>query len=194
MRQPRLTLRLLNAGDRAEFIRIHHDSHEFFRPWLPTPAVKQSLEDLFEQQLDRATRGWVSGKELRMVSQLDDGRIAGLFNLNEIVYGSFWSAYAGWRIAREVAHQGYGTESLAGLLDVAFAKPPAGIGLHRVQANVIPTNVASLRLAEKCGFRREGLAVKYLQIEGRWQDHIMLAKLTDEHTPVYLRPEDYQTK
>ena len=185
---PRLILRLLRESDRAEFVRVHQISREFYRPWMPVSPPDQTLDDFFAQNLQRAQRGWTEGKELRTVAEMTDGRLAGFFNLNEIVRGSFWSCYAGWRANVEVARQGYATEALRALLDLAFAPAPAGVGLHRVQANIIPTNEASLRLAARCGFRREGLALRYLQIDGRWQDHVMLAKLADEHEPVYLKP------
>lgn len=186
LRTPRMLLRLLEEHDRVESIRVHNLSDEFYRPWMPTPPATETPEKLFEAQLARARNGWAAGTQLRMVGELDDGRLAGFFNLNEIVMGSFCCAYAGWRVNLELARQGYATEAVSGLLDLAFAPPPRGIGLHRVQANIIPTNAASIALARKCGFRREGLAVRYLEVGGRWQDHLMLAKLADEHAPVYL--------
>ena len=188
LRTPRLLLRLLNPSDRAEFVRVHQISRDFYRAWMPTAPASESLEFLFDRQLERAARGWSAGSQLRLVGARDDGRIAGFFTLNEIVYGSFWCAYAGWRVSIDVARQGFGTEALTGLLDLAFAPPPAGLGLHRVQANIIPSNEASLKLAARCGFRREGLALRYLQINGRWQDHVMTAKLADEHAFVHLNP------
>jgi len=66
------------------------------------------------------------------------------------------------------------------MLDFAFSG--IGAGLHRVQANIIPSNLASLRLAERAGFRREGLAERYLNIAGEWQDHLMYAKTREEHS------------
>jgi ribosomal-protein-alanine N-acetyltransferase len=85
-------------------------------------------------------------------------------------------------VSAEVVGRGLATEGVRALLDVAFAAPP-GLALHRVQANVIPDNVRSLRVAEKAGFRREGYAPRYLKIAGEWRDHVMFAILADEHTP-----------
>jgi ribosomal-protein-alanine N-acetyltransferase len=121
-----------------------------------------------------------SGRDLRLAGFLDDQRLAGIFSLNEIVRGAFQNAYAGWRVNVELARQGYGTEGVQALVEqVAFAPEPRGLGLHRVQANIIPTNIPSIRLAEKCGFAREGLARRYLQIAGMWQDHLMYARLAE---------------
>jgi len=69
---------------------------------------------------------------------------------------------------------------------LAFAAPPVGLGLHRVQANVIPTNTGSVRVAEKAGFRMEGLGRNYLKIAGEWRDHVFYGKLSGEHQIKYL--------
>jgi ribosomal-protein-alanine N-acetyltransferase len=83
---------------------------------------------------------------------------------------------------------GYAFELCSAVLDFAFAAPPAGLGLNRVQANVMPDNERSLRLAARLGFRREGLALRMLHIMGDWRDHIMHAKLADEHVSSELKP------
>ena len=62
------------------------------------------------------------------------------------------------------------------LLHFAFDE----LGLHRVQANIIPRNVASVRVAEKAGLRREGLALRYLRINGAWEDHAMYARTLED--------------
>jgi len=176
-----MTLRPLRVGDCDQFVQMHRISRDFHAPWLPSVHADDTLESLFEKQLVRTIDGLASGRDLRLAGFLDDGRIAGIFGLNEIVRGVFQSAYAGWKVNIEVARQGLGTEGVTALLDIAFAPPPQGIELHRVQANVIPTNLPSIRLAEKTGFVREGLARRYLRIAGKWQDHLMFAKLAEDH-------------
>jgi [ribosomal protein S5]-alanine N-acetyltransferase len=165
-------------------VRTQEVSRTFWAPWSPAADVN-TPEALFDRQLERTLSGLETGKDLRLAAFLDDGRLAALLGLNEIVRGAFHNAYAGWRVAADVVRQGVGTEAVAGLLDVAFAPPPQGAGLHRVQANIIPENVASLRLAEKVGFRREGFARAYLHIAGQWRDHVMFAKVAEEHVTVY---------
>ena len=59
----------------------------------------------------------------------------------------------------------------------------SALGLHRLEAACIPTNTASMRLLEKCGFAREGLARQYLCINGQWQDHVLYARLRDDPPP-----------
>jgi ribosomal-protein-alanine N-acetyltransferase len=52
-------------------------------------------------------------------------------------------------------------------------------GLHRIEANIIPRNAASLRVAEKAGFLPEGIARKYLKIHGVWEDHVHMVRMND---------------
>jgi [ribosomal protein S5]-alanine N-acetyltransferase len=188
VRTPRLLLRPLWEIDRNEFLRVHALSAEFFRPWAPSPPEGESPEGRFRRALDEARRGAASGTHVSLVGLLDDGRIAGFFTLYGIFRGAFQSAYAGWGVSADQAGRGYGTEAVTGLLDLAFAPPDRGLGLHRVQANMIPSNAASRRLAAKVGFREEGLALRYLQIAGEWRDHVMYARTVEEHTFTYLDP------
>jgi ribosomal-protein-alanine N-acetyltransferase len=186
LRTERMSLVPLGPEHRAELIRVHEVSREHFRPWFPTRA-DGPLEDVFDQELARAQRGAEAGTDLRLVGLLEGDVIAGLFSLSQIFRRAFQNAYAGWSVSADQVGRGLATEGVSALLDVAFAPEPSGLGLHRVQANVIPANLASVRVAEKVGFRLEGTARRYLHIAGRWQDHLMFAKTAEEHTPRYLR-------
>lgn len=179
IRTERMHLRPLVEADRVEFVRVHTAGAEFFRRWFP--AREKPLEEIFEEDVEKSRR---EDRYLRLVGETAEGHLAGFFNLNEIVRGVFQNAYVSWSVAAELAGQGYGTEGTWGLFDLAFWE--RGFALHRVQANIIPSNEASLRLAEKVGMRREGLAERYLKIAGQWQDHVMYAKTAEEHEVRYL--------
>lgn len=183
-RTERLTLRRLRPDDEAEFVRTVVESADDWRPWSPAAPSNLTPADLFQRELERAVSAAAAGTHLRLGAFDDDHRLAGLFSLNEIVRGVFHSAHAGWQVRSGWTGRGLGTEGVRGLLAVAFDDPPDGLGLHRVQANIIPTNAPSLRIAEKVGFRREGLAERYLRIAGEWQDHAMFALTAEEWPPV----------
>jgi ribosomal-protein-alanine N-acetyltransferase len=136
-----------------------------------------SWSEVFELILDMGTKP----NQLRLVGVLRDGSFAGFFNLANIVGGFVEAAHADWRIDPQLWGQGFGTEGVSGLLTAAFAASPRGIRLHRVQASITPANHRSIRLAERVGFRREGLAVKALKVAGVWQDQLLYAKLAEEH-------------
>src|SRR4029453_13307679 len=159
---PRMRVRSLCDDDRAEAVRVHEVSEPLHRPWSPIMPEGQTFADLVETQIVKSNAGRASGDEYRLVGYLPDGRIAGFFNLFRIARGVFQNAYASWAVNAEVAGQGYATEGVGALLDFAFAPNPVGLELPRVQANVIPTNLASNRVAQKNDFRLEGLARRYL--------------------------------
>ena len=176
----RMTLRRLEASDADEFVRMVEVSREHWTPWTPARPVGSSDRDHFDQELDRTTMGVETGNHLRLVALLDGVRLAGMFSLNEIVRGVFQSAYAGWAVSADLTGQGLGTEGVRALIDIAFTPEPDGLGLHRVQANIMPGNAGSIRIAEKIGFRREGVAARYLRIAFSWEDHVMFALTREE--------------
>lgn len=181
LRTPRLLIRPLSEEDREGFVRFHQVSFDALSRWSPTLTRDTDLGARFEQGLAKAP-----GEHLKLVGVLDSGHLGALISLNEIVRGVFQNAYAGWAVSSDVAGQGLATEAVTALMDLAFAPPPFGIGLHRVQANIIPANGASLRVAEKVGLRQEGLARAYLKIAGQWQDHLMFARVAEEHAFTFL--------
>lgn len=107
---------------------------------------------------------------------LVDGTPAGRVNLNNVVRGAFESADLGYWV--DVAHQGRGvaTAAVRAVLAVAFDE----LGLHRVQAGTLVHNHASRRVLAKNGFAEIGLAPRYVRIAGRWQDHLLHQRLTDD--------------
>lgn len=178
---PRLLLRPLNAADRDEFIHMERVSIAHLAPWEPTPRAGIEPGEWFERCLARSEEGRALGLGLSFAAILragnGHGRLVGLFSLNNIVRGVFQNADAGWRVSAEFIGRGLGSEGVTGLLDLAFGP----LNLHRVQANIQSSNLASLKVAQKCGFRSEGLARGMLHIAGRWCDHVMHAKLVGEH-------------
>jgi ribosomal-protein-alanine N-acetyltransferase len=100
------------------------------------------------------------------------GRIA----LNNIVRGVFQNAYVGYFVGKDHNGVGYATEAVRILAVHAFAD----LSLHRLQAAVMLDNPGSMRVLEKAGFRREGVARRYLQIDGTWADHVLFALTSEE--------------
>ena len=179
-RTERLLLRPLASDDEEEYVRVFEESSEAWRPWLPAALPRVEPAEHFRRELTRTARGAEAGTHLRLAAFDEEGRLVGLFALNEIVRGVFQSAYASWQVSAPRMRRGYGTEGVKALLDIAFDRVPEGVDLHRVQANIMPSNAASLAMARKIGFRREGLAERYLEIAGTWEDHVMTALTREE--------------
>ncbi|MEM7247869.1 MAG: GNAT family protein [Acidobacteriota bacterium] len=167
----RTLLRLPAPSDRAAFGSLRAASARFLRPWEPRPAA--DAPDPFDQLL-------ASRKDPRcarlLLCRAEDGTLLGGVNANEIVGGIFQSAYLGYWIGAPHAGQGYMTEGFALMLEHVFLD----LGLHRVEANVQPTNAASLALVRRASFTREGYSPRYLKIAGRWSDHERWALLVDD--------------
>nr|MDQ3575536.1 GNAT family N-acetyltransferase [Actinomycetota bacterium] len=104
------------------------------------------------------------------------GHFAGEVNLNNVQRGAFQNAYVGYWIDRAVAGHGYTPEAVVVTFRFGFEEA----GLHRLQVAVVPRNTSSHRVVEKLGLRDEGTAVRYLEINGRWEDHVRYAITAEE--------------
>jgi ribosomal-protein-alanine N-acetyltransferase len=110
------------------------------------------------------------GKEYRfyIFKKSDAAKIIGAIELMNIVRGVFLSCHLGYGLDKDEINKGYMTEALNAVIRFVFDK----VKLHRIEANVMPRNKPSIRIVEKLGFKNEGLARKYLKINGKWEDHI----------------------
>lgn len=156
----RVFLRPPVRHDRDELIALARASRKLHRPWAHPPDTPAAYSDWL-----RRSR---SGRHVSLlVCLVEDGSVAGVYNLSEIVHGHFQSAYAGYYGNARLAGQGYMRDGLELLLRHAFRT----LKLHRVEANIQPENNASVALVRGCGFRLEGLSKRYLKVGGRWRDH-----------------------
>lgn len=105
-------------------------------------------------------------------------RLIGCIGLNQVVWGAFRSCFLGYKLDAEYEGQGFMTAAVALVVEYAFSQ----LQLHRLEANVMPRNKASLRVLEKNGFENEGLSRAYLYINGVWEDHLHMVKRNDSLT------------
>jgi ribosomal-protein-alanine N-acetyltransferase len=178
-RSERLALRRVELGDRDEIVAMYEMGRSVER-WSPPLRPDMSLEQMVE--------GWVAedpARHLRLVTEPLDGtarpRLANVIALTDMVRGVFQNAYIAWRTHPALLRQGYCAEAVS--LALGYALAENGLGLHRVQAAILPDNVGSCRVAQKCGFRLEGVAQRYLLIREQWRDHLIFA-ITAEEWPV----------
>jgi len=100
-----------------------------------------------------------------------EDQLIGTINLFQVIRGSLQSAFIGYFLDKEHNGKGYTTEAVKLLVHYAFSH----LKLHRIEAGVMPHNIGSIRVLEKAGFHKEGLAVKNVNINGKWEDHQVLA-------------------
>ncbi len=156
-------------ADRDEFISLMGASRAFHSPWATAPTD----DERFAAYLADARR---ADFEAMLLCRREDQAIIGFFNLSQIVRRGFQSAYLGYAVGKPFAGQGYMRDGLELVLRHAFT----GLRLHRVEANIQPSNHSSIALARGAGFRREGFSPRYLKIGGRWRDHERWAILAEE--------------
>lgn len=173
----RTFLRYPTAADRDEFLSVRLASRAHLEPWEGTPA--DGSDPFGPASFDRLLKTRRNEFNHRfLICLLPAGEIIGQVSLGNIVRGSFQSCYTGYWLAKPHTGRGLMTEALGLALRHAFVD----LKLHRVEANIIPTNRASLALAKRCGMRYEGTAQRYLRIDGRWRDHEHWA-ITSEEWP-----------
>ncbi|MCC6644878.1 MAG: GNAT family N-acetyltransferase [Polyangiaceae bacterium] len=172
----RLLLRAPRTSDVPALGRALVENADHLRPWSPESAQPPSLVSL-TQQVTAQRRAWRDDRRyVLLVTDVTTGAVVGRVALGEVVRGAFESAHLGYWIDHRVVGRGLMTEAVRAAL--AFALGP--LGLHRVQAAILPENTPSLRVAAKAGLREEGLARRYLKIAGRWQDHRIFAITAEE--------------
>ena len=156
------TVRPLDAGDAAALLELRLANRDHFQ--IAEPRQPPSWFTL-ETQRDR-----LAGSDGLMLGVFDGDDLAGYVRLSNIVLGAFRNAYLGYATDAGRAGRGLGTLLVRHAVQLAWER-----GLHRVQAAVRTDNPASMRVLEKVGFRREGLALNYLNLDGAWRDHVLHA-------------------
>lgn len=139
----------------------------FLAPFEPERPAGFYTAEHHARELAADVQRAAQGTGVRFYLALKDvpGRVIGSVALNNIVRGAFQSCFLGYKLDGALCGRGYMTQAVEACTRFAFG--PAA--LHRVEANVLPRNTASLRVLEKCGYRPEGLARRYLRINGAWR-------------------------
>ena len=152
------------ARDQADYLGLLKASRGFHDPWFPDRS-----DDAFEPAAFQAFLESDTGERClrHFIRRREDKAIVGAVNLNEIVRGAFQSAYLGYWVGAEFAGRGYMKQALAQAIQFAFTEAD----LHRLEANIMPENAASLAVVKSLGFQREGISPGYLKIAGQWRDH-----------------------
>lgn len=173
-----VVLRPLRQLDARAWREVRARNADWLRPWEATlPPESAGVEDIptFSMMVRRLRREARQGRTLPFALTYQ-GRLAGQVTVGGISWGSLRAAYIGYWIDREVAGRGIMPTAVALALDHSFDV----LRLHRVEINIRPENVASLRVVEKLGLRLEGSRREYLHIDGAWRDHDVYAVYRDD--------------
>ncbi|MDN4074211.1 GNAT family protein [Fictibacillus sp. CENA-BCM004] len=169
-------LKLLDPSDSEALLQLEVDNREFFQMYSP---LRNDEFYTLEGQRERLE---VINKMREMGHQYTFGiflkgseELIGDVSLFKIERGPAQTGMLGYCLDHHHNGKGYMTKVVKRMITFAFNVKK----LHRIEAGVMPQNAGSIKVLEKAGFHREGIAVKSIKINGRWEDHQMLAIIND---------------
>jgi ribosomal-protein-alanine N-acetyltransferase len=175
-----VTLRTPQMADYPAWAELRAQSREFLTPWEPLWASDELSRASFRRRVRHYLRDLREdvGYALFIFAAPASVLVGGL-TLCNVRRGVTQSCTLGYWVGAKYANQGYMTAAVRAAIPFVFDS----LELHRLEAACLPSNTASIKLLEKTGFKREGLARRYLRINGIWQDHLLYALLDTDTRP-----------
>lgn len=175
----RVVLRPLVQEDFPQWQDVRRRNKDWLTKWEPKRLP--ASPDVIEDRSAFALRCHSRERERQLGSGYGfgifvGGQFCGEVNLNSVQRGPFQNAYVGYWIDQAQAGHGYTPEAVVLVARYAFEE----LDLHRIQISIVPRNAASRRVVEKLGIRSEGVAERYLEINGVWEDHIRFAMTAED--------------
>jgi ribosomal-protein-alanine N-acetyltransferase len=169
-----MVLRLPMHSDYRDWALLREESRDFLTPWEPAWAPDHLGRKAFADRVYWAARAEGAGTALPFfLIRKQDARVLGAITLDSIRRGPAQAGTLGYWVGQRYARQGYMREAIGAVVDYAFSV----LDLSRIEAACLPENVASRGALEKSGFKYEGVAQSYLQINGRWRNHVLYSNL-----------------
>ncbi|WP_176248204.1 GNAT family N-acetyltransferase [Sulfitobacter sp. HGT1] len=173
----RLTLRAPIHSDFRAWAALRADSIDYLRMWEPSWASDHLSRKAFTNRVYWASRSVSGGTALPLfLIRRKDNTLIGAITLDNIRRGPAQAGTLGYWTGESFARRGYMREAIEATVHHAFTR----LDLSRIEAACLPENAASRGLLEKTGFKYEGVAQSYLQIDGRWRNHVLYAQLRND--------------
>ena len=173
----RMTLRLPTHGDWRAWAQLREASADHLMPWEPVWSHDHLSRRAFTNRVYWAMRAETAGTALPfLLVRREDQRLLGAITLDNIRRGPVQAGTLGYWIGAPFARRGYMREAVQAMVHFAFVS----LDISRVEAACLPENAASRGVLEKSGFKDEGVAQSYLQINGRWRNHVLYANLRND--------------
>ena len=174
----RVFLRPPERGDYEAWARLRAGSRDFLIPWEPSWPPDALSRASFRARVTRYADDWRTDQAYNFFIFAHDETLVGGIGLSNIRRGVSESASLGYWVGEPFARQGYMTATLPLAIDFGFER----LGLHRLEAACLPSNIPSRSLLARAGFHQEGCAREYLCIAGKWQDHVLFAILRGDRS------------
>jgi [ribosomal protein S5]-alanine N-acetyltransferase len=172
----RVYLRPPERADYEAWTGLRASSREFLAPWEPSWPPDALSRASFRARVARYAEDWRTDQAYNFFIFSHDQILVGGVGLSNLRRGVSETASLGYWVGEVFARQRYMTSALPLVIDFAFER----LGLHRVEAACLPSNVPSRSLLAGAGFQQEGYAREYLCIAGKWQDHLLFAILRSD--------------
>ena len=171
-------LRPVRLRDATHWSRSRIADRQFLEPWEPGTDMDWNVRHAISSWPSVCSSMRSEARHGRMLPYAIevDGQYRGQLTIGNVTRGALRSAWIGYWVHSAVTGGGVATGALALGLDHCFGP----VGLHRVEATVRPENMASRRVLAKVGFREEGLLRRYLDVDGAWRDHLLVAITVEE--------------
>jgi ribosomal-protein-alanine N-acetyltransferase len=173
----RVLLRTPQMSDYPEWAELRAVSRDFLAPWEPLWASDELSRSSYRRRIRHYLRDLREDMGYALfIFCAGTGALVGGLTLCNVRRGVTQACTLGYWIGAPYAHHGYMTAAVRAAIPFVFDS----LELHRLEAACLPANIASVKLLERTGFAREGLARRYLKINGVWQDHLLYALLDSD--------------
>lgn len=178
-------IRQLELSDAEDLLKLEVENRDFFQLYAP---LKDEKFYTLDGQVERI-KNWVIQAEQDSVYAFgifltDSKQLIGNVTLSEVARGNYQSCWIGYSLDRKQNGKGYMTKAVKLVVDYGFND----LKLHRIEAGVMPHNIPSMKVLEKAGFHKEGIAIENVKINGKWENHQTLAIVNKEkYIPKVIR-------
>lgn len=168
----RLYLKILKPNYCRKVLDYYKRNRQFLDEWEPKRPKELYTLSYQKRQLIYEYNDFKDNKAVRFwIIKKDTNTIIGNISISNIIMGNFKSCFMGYKLDKDEINKGYMTEAIKKVVEIMFTD----FGLHRIEVNILPRNERSLRIMEKLNFEQEGYSKRYLEINGKWEDHIHFA-------------------
>jgi [ribosomal protein S5]-alanine N-acetyltransferase len=177
LKAQKIYIRLLKLDDAYEFLQLEKENREFFQTYTmnrsPEYYTLDFQKNLINQKIEKAN---VDSEYNFGIYKIENYELIGTIGLFRILRDPLQCAIVGYSLSKNHNGKGYATEAVKLIVNYAFTS----LKLHRIEAGVMPRNIGSIRVLEKAGFKKEGISRSNVKINGKWEDHQILAIINPE--------------
>ncbi|NLJ57968.1 MAG: GNAT family N-acetyltransferase [Tissierellia bacterium] len=172
----RLYLRIIKSNYAREVLDYYKRNHNFLKEWEPKRPKDFYTLGYQKSQLNYEYNMFKKRQDVRFwIFKKENKKIIGNIGLSNIIMGNFKSCFMSYKLDKDEVNKGYMTEAIKEVVRIMFDD----YNLHRIEVNVVPRNERSLKVMRKLNFEEEGYSKRYLEINGKWEDHLHFAIYDD---------------